>query len=238
MSESSNLLFYYSCLSINNYQGVKMLIAKYVVSIISITTLSACMVVKASAADGGDISSVLGGIKVASGQVAGDLDSVNGSIKIGNNAKAEDVEAVNGSVKIGKSVTLRSVATVNGRISAGQGLTVVKSVETVNGRISLDSGSEVGGDVSTVNGGIELDGVTVSGDLSTNNGNIELQSTTVKGDIEVKKSKGWFNSDSDDNPVISIDATSKVGDIHLYREVKLEISEQAKVGQVIYHYKD
>jgi len=186
----------------------------------------------------GNVSKVLGGIHIDTGEQAGDLSSVNGGIELDDQSTAQDVETVNGSIRIGHQVKLRSAATVNGRIVGRSGLQVDKSLETVNGGITIGEGSSIGKHVETVNGDIEVEAASISGDVLTTNGSVELNSTRVDGDIVFRKNKGWFNSDDDRRkPKLIIDSRSSVaGTIHLYREVVLEIDPNAKVGEVVRHY--
>lgn len=187
----------------------------------------------------GDVSRVFGGITVDEGQTAGDIESVNGSIRLNDGAIAEDVETVNGSIRAGRDVTAESLETVNGSIKAGRGLAVDGSVETVNGRIELRDASRVSGDVETVNGAIELDGVQVSGSVETTNGDISLErGTVVEENVVFSESNGWWQNNND-MPTLFVDASSEVrGDIVLYRPVRIEIEDGARVGDIDRRYDD
>jgi DUF4097 and DUF4098 domain-containing protein YvlB len=181
-------------------------------------------------------SSVNGSISVGDGAVVtGGLGTVNGAIRVGDNAQIEDVETVNGSVTISSGVKSGSLSTVNGAVGIGANTTVDGVVEVVNGRITLDTGSSVSSNVENVNGDISLTGSEIGGDLTTVNGNIDLaDASVIKGDITVEKPGGWsFGSNKSRMPEITIGPGSRVdGVIRLEREVKLFISESAKVGGV------
>jgi len=181
-------------------------------------------------------SSVNGSITVGEGAVVtGSLGTVNGSIRVGDNAQVEEVETVNGSLTIGSGVKSGELSTVNGAIEVGADTKVDGAIEAVNGRISLQTGSSVSGYVENVNGAISLVGSEIGGNLSTVNGNIDLSDASViKGDIIVEKPGGWsFGWNKSRTPEITIGPGSRVdGIIRLEREVKLFISETAKVGGV------
>ena len=133
------------------------------------------------------------------------------------------------------NVTADELATVNGSIKAGAYLKVSGDVRTVNGSIQLRENTEVGQSVRTVNGSINLRSTTVGEDLKTTNGDIELVSSVVKGDIIFEEIGYSWNNDS--RPTLRIDATSEVhGTIYLRREVKLRISEDAIVGEIVREY--
>ncbi|MDH3274341.1 MAG: hypothetical protein OEM64_10460 [Gammaproteobacteria bacterium] len=181
-------------------------------------------------------SSVNGSITVGEGAVVtGSLGTVNGSIRVADNAQIEEVGTVNGTLRISSDVKTGSLSTVNGAVEIGANTTVNGEVEAVNGRISLDTGSSVSGYVENVNGDISLTGSEIGGDLTTVNGNIDLSDASViKGDLTVKKPSGWsFGKSKSRIPKITIGPGSRVdGIIRLEREVKLFISESAKVGGV------
>jgi predicted acyltransferase (DUF342 family) len=124
---------------------------------------------------------------------------------------------------------------VNGAIGVGDKTAVDGAIEAVNGRISLDNGSSVSGNVENVNGEISLKGSEIGGDLTTVNGDIDLSDASViKGDIIVEEPGGWsFGWTNSRTPEITIGPGSRVdGKIRLEREVKLFISDTAKVGGV------
>jgi DUF4097 and DUF4098 domain-containing protein YvlB len=181
-------------------------------------------------------SSVNGSITVGEGAVVtGSLGTVNGAIRVGGNAQVEEVETVNGSLTIGSGVKSGELSTVNGAIEIGADTKVDGAIEAVNGRISLQTGSSVSGYVENVNGTISLVGSEIGGNLSTVNGDIDLSDASViKGDIIVEKPGGWsFGWNKSRTPEITIGPGSRVdGKIRLEREVKLFISDTAKVGGV------
>jgi len=198
-------------------------------------SINKSITVSAGSESGGE-SSVNGSITVGDGAVVtGALSTVNGSIRVGDNAQVEAVETVNGSLKISSGVTSEGLSTVNGAIGVGADTAVDGAIEAVNGRISLDNGSSVSGNVENVNGEISLAGSEIGGDLSTVNGDIDLSDASViKGDIIVEKPGGWsFGWNDSRTPEITIGPGSRVdGKIRLEREVKLFISDTAKVGGV------
>ncbi|WP_196140439.1 hypothetical protein [Aliikangiella sp. G2MR2-5] len=185
-----------------------------------------------------DLDTVLGGVTVEHNAKVRDISSVNGGVSLGSKAIARNVDVVNGGVDIADDVSLRNLETVNGGISAGKGLQVEYSIETVNGGIDLREGSKVGKNVITVNGDINLNRVVVLQNVKTINGDIRLlEGSVVNGDIIVERSEGWFSGWNEDELIIKIDESSSVtGKIHLYKPVKLEIAETAKVGEIMYHY--
>ncbi len=186
----------------------------------------------------GNLDSVFGGIDVESGAQVGNVSSVNGGIDIDSNATALKVDTVNGGIDIGHDVSIVSAETVNGGIDAGENLVVKNGLETVNGGIQLRLGSKVGKSIETVNGDIDLNNTVVEQDLKTVNGDITLENfTIIKGDLIIEKSGGWFSSMSNDKNVLVIDQSSTVvGTIHLYKKVKLQIEEGAKIGEIKEHF--
>jgi len=181
-------------------------------------------------------SSVNGSITVGEGAVvSGSLGTVNGAVRVGDNAQVKSVETVNGSLTIGSDVKSGELSTVNGAIEVGAETNVDGAIETVNGKISLDTGSSVSGSVENVNGSISLVGSEIGGNLTTVNGDIDLSdASAIKGDIIVEKPGGWnFSITKSRIPEITIGPGSRVdGKIRLEREVKLFISDTAKVGGV------
>jgi DUF4097 and DUF4098 domain-containing protein YvlB len=181
-------------------------------------------------------SSVNGSVTVGEGAVVtGDVETVNGTIRIDENATIRDAETVNGALRVSSGVKAEDLSTVNGAIRIDENVTVNGHVEAVNGSIGVAKGSKVSRDVSNVNGEIELAGSEIGGDLSTINGDIKLRDgAVVKGDLLVEKPGGvnWGNRKTR-KPEIVIGPGSQVqGTIRLEREVKLFISESAKVGGV------
>jgi len=180
-------------------------------------------------------TTVNGSISVGEGSVVtGTLKTVNGKIRVGENSTVESAVTVNGSLSISNDVSSNNLTTVNGSVSVGENSTVGGEIDTVNGRISLEKGSEVGAGVGNVNGDIELVASTVGGNVSTVNGNVDLSDASViKGDLIIEKPSMWSFGSNNRMPEIVIGPGSEVqGTIRLEREVKLYISDSAKVGGV------
>lgn len=180
-------------------------------------------------------SSVNGSVTVGAGAVVnGDVGTVNGTIRIDENATIRDAETVNGKLRVAAGVKAESLATVNGAIRIDENVTVDGSVEAVNGSINVAKGSQIARDLSNVNGEIELAGSEIGGDVSTVNGDVELSDgAIIKGDLIVEKPGGFNWVKKSRKPEIVIGPGSQVqGTIRLKREVKLYISESAKVGGV------
>jgi len=214
-------------------------LAKSILLLASISLMSACAIkVGARGSSHGNLDSVFGGIDVGKNAQVGNVSSVNGGIDIDSGATVKKVDTVNGSIELGNNVSIVSAETVNGGIDAGVALKVKDSLETVNGGIQVAGESKVGGSIITVNGDIELKDVQVEKNIETVNGDIELtEGTIIVGNIIVEKSNGWFSSFGGDMPIIKIDASSQViGEIHLYQQVELKISNGAKVGEIKHHF--
>lgn len=193
----------------------------------------------------GQIQHINGSIELHSHEQAGNLRTVNGRIHLHQNSHAEKAQTVNGSIDLGEGSRIRAADTVNGSIRGEHNVSVSESLQTVNGSIRLQSGSQVAGDVHTVNGTISLFGTAVAGNLHTVNGRIALsEGSVVEGDLTIdrkQRNRGFFSRlfrRGDVTPGrIDIDATSRVhGDIHLYRETRLEIHPDAVVGRIYHHY--
>jgi len=181
-------------------------------------------------------SSVNGSVTVGAGAtVDGDVETVNGTIRIDENATIRDAETVNGTLRVAMGVKADSLATVNGAIRIDENVTVDGNVEAVNGSIKVATGSQIARDLSNVNGDIELAGSEIGGDVTTVNGDVELSDgALIKGNLIIEKPGGfnWLGKKSR-KPKIVIGPGSEVqGTIRLEREVKLYISESAKVGGV------
>jgi hypothetical protein len=179
-------------------------------------------------------SSVNGSITVGEGAtVTGNLKTVNGKIRVSDNATITDAGTVNGSVSIGNGVRAAGLETVNGSISLAEKATA-DSITAVNGQIALEKGSSVAGNIGNVNGDIALDAGMVGGNVKTVNGDVELSDgARIEGDLIVEKPNSWGFSNNSSMPVITVGPGCVVaGTIHLEREVKLYISETAKVGGV------
>jgi hypothetical protein len=181
-------------------------------------------------------TSVNGSITVGAGAVvSGTLKTVNGKIRVDENSEIEDAATVNGSLTLYDKVKARDLDTVNGSISVGAGGVVNGEIGAVNGRIKLEKGTTVERDVGNVNGSIELEGSEVGGNVTTVNGNVDLSDAAViKGNLIIEKPNSWNFSDKKSKlPEVVIGPGSVVeGSIVLEREVKLYISESAKVGGV------
>lgn len=188
-----------------------------------------------------DISKVNGGIRVSAEERVGNISSVNGGIDLGNRASAERLETVNGGIDLDEGAEIERAETVNGGIRVGRDVTVHGSLSTVNGGIQTSPGTAIERDVSTVNGKIRLRDTRVGDDVKTSNGDIFVSDgSVIEGDIVVKGKRSWvgrlFNVDRKRSKIV-IDADSSVsGDIHLYREVYLDIADGALTGDVIEHF--
>jgi len=195
----------------------------------------------ANSAEVRDISKVNGGIRVSAEERVGDISSVNGGIDLASGASAERLDTVNGGIDLDERVEIERAETVNGGIRVGRDVTVHGSLSTVNGGIQTQPGTQIERDVSTVNGKIRLRETRVGEDVKTSNGDISLNDgSVVEGDIIVRGRRSWigrfFNFDSKPSKII-IDADSSViGDIHLYREVNLDIADGAVEGDIIEHF--
>ncbi len=190
--------------------------------------------------EGADIRKVNGSIHIDSGMVA-NATTVNGSIHLDENTTARSLSTVNGRVQISDGSQARSARTVNGDIRLAQDVRIEESVTTVNGGIRLEENSRVGGSVETVNGRIELSSARVARDISTVNGDVTLgKGSIVEGDISFEKpGRRWFGMGRvfSQKPVLRIDANSEVhGTIHLHQEVRLEIDDKARVGDIQRHF--
>lgn len=182
-------------------------------------------------------SSVMGNIRLASGETAGDLSSVNGNVNLGSQVTARDVSTVNGDIDLGDEVRADEVSTVNGSIEAGSNLLTKGDVETVNGRIRLDDNAQIGGDLGTVNGDIEMRNGKVARDLTTTNGDIELTGNShVQGDIIYEYTRSYGGRPKVPRLTLGKDVTVD-GRIILKREVTLEIANPALLDKVEHQYK-
>ncbi len=193
-----------------------------------------------AAGENRDISHINRGITVDANESVGDLSSVNGGIRVAEGAEAEEVSTVNGSIDIDDDATVTSAHTVNGGISIGAAVTVNGSLETVNGGISTREGTSIRESIETVNGRVRIRNTDVGGDIETSNGDIDvLGGSRVEGDILVKGRRHWWDRFFDFSrrpPELTVDAESEVvGDIHLYREVELNI-DGSVLGEVIEHF--
>lgn len=180
-------------------------------------------------------SSVNGSITVGDGAtVTGGLHTVNGRIRIGAEATITSAETVNGSITVGNGVTGESFETVNGSVTLGDGASASGYVEAVNGKISIGEGSKLTGNAENVNGDISVDGGEVGGDVSTVNGDVTLENGgAVRGDIIIENPSMWSFGQNKRLVEVIIGPGSEVdGVIRAEREIKLYISDTAKVGGV------
>jgi DUF4097 and DUF4098 domain-containing protein YvlB len=195
----------------------------------------------ADAAEIRNISKINGDIRISADEQVGNISSVNGGIDLARDSRAEKIDTVNGGIDLDERVVISQAETINGGIRVGNDVTVSGSLLTVNGSIRTNPGTQVEQGIRTVNGKIQLTSTSVGADVQTNNGDIIISDgSSVAGDIIVKGRRSWWerifriNRKPSD---VSIDASSSVmGDIHLYREVTLNIEEGAEVGEVIRHY--
>ena len=181
-------------------------------------------------------TSVNGSISVGDGAtVSGSLKTVNGKIRVDSNSRIESAATVNGSLTVSENVEAEDLTTVNGSIRVGEASSIDGEIEAVNGRIKLEKGVTVTRGVGNVNGDMEFIASEVGGDVTTVNGDVDMRDAAViKGDLVIEKPSKWSSdSKKQRTPEIVIGPGSEVqGSIVLEREVKLYISETAKVGGV------
>ncbi len=195
----------------------------------------------ADAAELRNISKVIGGIRVPAEERLGNISSVNGGIDLARGSSAEKLDTVNGGINLDEQVVITRAETVNGAIRVGRDVTVNGSLTTVNGGVSTNPGTVIENRVRTVNGTIRLRDTRVEENVQTSNGDILLTNgSVIEGDIVVKGNRSWLSrwfSFNHQPSRILIDAESSVrGDIHLHREVRLEIEDGAEVGDIIEHF--
>ena len=181
-----------------------------------------------------NISTVNGGIHVESNGTVREVETVNGSIDLENGAKADSLETVNGGIMLGAGAHVaHDVETVNGSISLGEQAKVAGDVTAVNGDMSLAKAADVAGEVENVNGRIQLTAAHVGGGIETVGGNIDVGANSrVEGGIVVRKPKG-VSVGKKIVPRIVIGPGAVVeGTLKFEREVKLYVSESAKVGAI------
>lgn len=195
-----------------------------------------------------DLITANGAIFVDSGEKAGKISAVNGGIHVGSDATVGEVTTVNGGVTFGTAATAQSVHTVNGMISVGAGTHINGEVRTVNGGFELGRGVDIAGDLANFNGRIHLVGVHVGGSITTVNGDIYVgPGSRIDGGLHVydyKYNRGfdnWFTRliFGNDNvfqqhvPTIIVAPGAVItGALHFDRDVKLYVSNRAKVGPV------
>ena len=174
-----------------------------------------------------------GPVDVPAGSTAEGATTINGSVTIGDGAKVGEAATVNGGVRLGANVTAQSARTVNGPINVGSDTRVVNDVEAVNGTIDLGKGADIGGGVRNVNGGIRINAAHVTKGVTTFTGDIELaHGSHVEGGIHVQK-PDFGNESPNHIPRVVIRGESVVaGTLKFDREVKLLVSDTAKIGSV------
>jgi len=236
--EQSYYTVLYNCT--NRNVAMKKLTAASVILLSTVTLLSGCVihVGKSNAAEGDDLSSIIGSINVSERRNAGDISSINGNVTMDDHASAESVDIVNGNLEVGEHVSIKSIDIVNGNIDAKQHLKVRRDIETVNGDISLSLHTHVGRDIESVNGDIELSGTTVEKDVISLNGDITLDGDTViNGDIVYRSREDSWNSGDSKPPTLTIASSVVVnGQIILKRPVTLDIQSPTLNDKVVVRY--
>lgn len=177
-------------------------------------------------------ASVNGAIDVPAGSTAEGATTINGAVRIGDGATVGEAATVNGGVHLGAKSSANTARTINGGIDVGDGARIARDVEAVNGGIRVGRGADVGGAIKNVNGGIRLDGARVAKGISTFNGDIEVgRGSHVQGGIHVERPD--FGNETNRIPRVVIHAESVVdGTLKFDREVKLLVSDTAKIGPV------
>jgi DUF4097 and DUF4098 domain-containing protein YvlB len=189
-----------------------------------------------------NVSRINASVDIDTGRVVGDVSTINGRVQINRDATAGSVDTINGSIHIESGARIASAETVNGAIRLGRDVQVASGLETVNGGVHTDPGCLVSVNIKTVNGKIELRDTRVGGNLRTANGDIELRDgSVVAGDVIIRGKRSWLDRfltiGNHRQSALEVDASSAIlGDIHLYREVELRISDDAQVGDIIRHY--
>ena len=200
---------------------------------ISSTPLLALLAAAAACLAGCGPVGINGPVDVPAGSTAEGATTINGSVTVGDGAQVGETATVNGGVRLGANVTARSARTVNGGIDIGSGTRVTNDVEAVNGGIELGKGADVGGAVKNINGNIRVDAAHVSKGITTFTGDIEVRhGSHIEGGIHVQK-PDFGNESPHHTPRIVIGAESAVeGTLQFDREVKLLVSDAAKIGPV------
>jgi len=182
-----------------------------------------------------DTSRVLGSVRIAAGSHAGDATTVNGSVELGANSVVKHAGTVNGSITLHEHASAESLETVNGSTRLERSARVSGSLHLVNGSIVLDQGADIGGRVSNVNGSIRLEGAHVGGGIETTSGDVDVGAgSRVEGGILInKEDEGWFHFGSIRTPRVVIGPGAVVqGRLTFNREVKLYVSDRARIGPV------
>lgn len=189
----------------------------------------------AATASAGDIHKLNGDIHVRAGQSVDAVKTVNGDIDVGEKATVTTVKSVNGDITLARQAHAETLKVVNGDVTLENDARVDDAVSTVNGDIHLESGADVHGHITNVRGDIRLDKARVGGGLETVLSDITVGAgSVVDGGIRVKKSRS-DQSDFDDEhiPRIVIGPHAVVnGTLVFEREVKLYVSDSAKIGKV------
>ena len=185
-------------------------------------------------ADAEDISKVNSPISVDPNQEAGDLSDVNGAIHVGDHCTVRDVSTVNGAIEVGGNSKTGSISTVNGRVAVGASTRVGGSATTVNGSLSVDPAADISGSLTNVNGTIRLAAAHVGGGITTVWGDIKVgKDSRVEHGIIVKKPHGsFFASDKPPPTIIIAPGATVTGTLRFEHEVKLYVSDKAKIGPV------
>jgi hypothetical protein len=180
-----------------------------------------------------DISKLNASISLEANEEAGDISSVNGAIQIGDHCTVKDVSSVNGSVSVGGNSRTASLGTVNGELQIGGGTHVSGDAHTVNGEVRLQSAADISGRVASVNGDIHLTAAHVGRGIETVWGDIDVgKDSRVDGGIVVRR-PGGSSSSSKRPPVIVVGpGATVIGTMTFEHEVKLYVSDQAKIGTV------
>ena len=184
---------------------------------------------------GGDESHrINGSVHVSAGKPPDSVGTVNGSIHIDDNATVTAAATVNGSVHLGAHASAETLKTVNGGITLDTGAHVTHSVDSVNGTMTLRNEAEVSGELANVDGEITMTSAHVAGGIRTVNGSISIMGESrVEGGILVRKPSGSWIHVGTGVPRIVIGPGAVVqGDLRFEREVRLYVSDRAKIGTV------
>lgn len=182
-----------------------------------------------------DVSTVNGSIHVAENAAVRSAHTVNGAIELEPSATAKSLQSVNGGISVGENARISSnVSTVNGGVALGKAARVAGSISAVNGTVALDRGTEVAGKVASVSGRIHLEAAHVGGGLRTETGDIVLEADSrVEGGILVKGAGAAAGEGPRPLPKVVIGPGAVVeGPMRFEREVKLYVSETARIGPV------
>lgn len=187
-----------------------------------------------SAAQGEDLSRVLGSIDVQPGEHAGDVSTVNGSVRIGEHAVIGSASTVNGSIQVERNVTAVSLTTINGAVQLAGGDRIAGSIHTVNGSLDIEPGGDVAGNLTNVNGSILIRSAHVGGRIDTVTGDIDIgPASHIDGDVIVEPDTSWFHLYVR-VPRIVIEPGSVVkGTLRFKRQVQLFVSDRAQIGPVV-----